>query len=277
MRFFNSLIASHRTISIKNHRSSSRLTGPGVHEFFVIIDKSIALTKPSGLNHVSVPPVKTLCNFDRSAVGETPGINLFFMKKTSLTCKLTIDLSASIVLLALAATASAAPLTAGTPITLAGLKDGFDFIRMDTAGNRLIMGHEGNKTFDVFDVEARKLVKAVDTSTSQDAVTDVKNGKYYVSGNDPGRMVIVDSKTLEITGDVPVPSDTDLIAFNPNAGLVYESNDKAGEVWVIDPSAKKIVTTIKYDGSGVEDLAFDPEYKHLYQAIKGKLLHARQN
>jgi len=192
------------------------------------------------------------------------------MKKTSLTCKLTIDLSASIVLLALAATASAAPLTAGTPITLAGLKDGFDFIRMDTAGNRLIMGHEGNKTFDVFDVEARKLVKAVDTSTSQDAVTDVKNGKYYVSGNDPGRMVIVDSKTLEITGDVPVPSDTDLIAFNPNAGLVYESNDKAGEVWVIDPSAKKIVTTIKYDGSGVEDLAFDPEYKHLYQAIKGK-------
>ena len=24
------------------------------------------------------------------------------------------------------------------------------------------------------------------------------------------------------------------------------------------------------DGSGVEDLAFDPEYKHLYQAVKGK-------
>lgn len=173
-------------------------------------------------------------------------------------------------LLALAAGASAAPLTAGDPITLPGVKDGFDFIRVDTAGNRLLLGHEGNKTFDVFDLEGKKLLKAVPTSTSQDAATDVKRGSYYVSGNDPGRMVIVDSTKLEISGEVPTPSDTDLIAFNPNSGLVYECNDKAGEVWVIDPAAKKIVKTIKLDGSGVEDLAFDPDYKHLYQAVKGK-------
>jgi DNA-binding beta-propeller fold protein YncE len=91
-----------------------------------------------------------------------------------------------------------------------------------------------------------------------------------VSGNDPGRMVIVDANKLEIAGEVPVPTNTDLIAFNPNTGLVYVCNDTAGEVWVIDPAAKKIVTTIKVDGSGVEDLAFDAEYKHLYQAVKGK-------
>ncbi len=82
-------------------------------------------------------------------------------------------------------------------------------------------------------------------------------------------MMIVDSKKLEVTGEVPVPSDTDLIAFDPKSGLVYESNDKVAEVWVIDPVAKKIVTTIKMDGHGVEDLAFDPEYQHLYQAVKG--------
>jgi DNA-binding beta-propeller fold protein YncE len=53
-------------------------------------------------------------------------------------------------------------------------------------------------------------------------------------------------------------------------GLVYECNDKAGELWVIDPATKKIVTTIKLDGSGVEDMVFDPGYKHLYQTVKGK-------
>ena len=179
-------------------------------------------------------------------------------------------ISAGCILLALAGTVSAAPLTAGDPIALPGVKDGFDFIRMDTAGNRLLLGHEGNKTFDVFDLDSKKLLKAVPTSTSQDAAIDTKRGVYYVSGNDPSRMVIVDSTKLEIAGEVPTPSDTDLIAFNPNTGLVYESDDKAGEAWVIDPVAKKIVTTIKYDGSGVEDLAFDPDYKHLYQAIKGK-------
>jgi len=174
------------------------------------------------------------------------------------------------ILLAVAASASAAPLTAGDPILLPGTKDGYDFIRVDTAGNRLLLGHEGNKTFDVFDLDSKKLLKVIPTSTSQDAATDAQRGNYYVSGNDPGRMVIVDSTKLEITGEVPVPSDTDLIAFNPTTGLVYESNDKAGETWVIDPAAKKIVATIKFDGSGVEDLAFDPDYKHLYQAVKGK-------
>ena len=186
------------------------------------------------------------------------------------TAKTSLGISLGCAVLAVAVTASAAPLTAGDPITLPGVKDRFDFIRVDTAGNRLLLGHEGNKTFDVFDLDTKKLLKAVPTSTSQDAATDVKRGFYYVSGNDPSRMVIVDSTKLEIAGEVPTPADTDLIGFNPNTGLVYESNDTAGEVWVIDPAAKKIVAKIKLDGSGVEDLAFDPDYKHLYQAVKGK-------
>ena len=173
-------------------------------------------------------------------------------------------------MLATAIQAQAAPLTAGDPIQLPGVKDRFDFIRVDTTANRLLLGHEGNKTFDVFDLASKKLLQAVPTSTSQDAATDVKRGMYYVSGNDPGRMLIVDSAKLEITGEVPTPANTDLIGFNPTTGLVYECNDTAGEVWVIDPMAKKILSTIKLDGSGVEDLAFDPEYKHLYQAVKGK-------
>jgi DNA-binding beta-propeller fold protein YncE len=173
-------------------------------------------------------------------------------------------------LMALTLAAQAAPLTPGEPILLPGTHDGFDFIRLDAGANRLLLGHEGNKSFDVFDIGTKKLLKVIPTSTSQDATVDAKRGCYYVSGNDPGRMVIVDSTKLEITGEVPTPSDTDLISFNPLTGLAYECNDKAGEVWVIDPAAKKIITTIKVDGSGVEDLAFDPEYKHLYQAVKGK-------
>jgi DNA-binding beta-propeller fold protein YncE len=173
-------------------------------------------------------------------------------------------------LLLAALSTQAGPLTPGEPIPLPGTHDGFDFIRMDTAANRLLLGHEGNKSFDVFDIATKKLLKVIPTSTSQDATVDTKRNSYYVSGNDPSRMVIVDSTKLEITGEVPTPANTDLIGFNPNTGLVYECNDTAGEVWVIDPAAKKIVTTIKLDGSGVEDLAFDPEYKHLYQAVKGK-------
>jgi DNA-binding beta-propeller fold protein YncE len=184
--------------------------------------------------------------------------------------KIQTGISAGCLLLALTLRVQAAPLTAGEPILLPGTQAGFDFIRLDTAANRLLLGHAGNKSFDVFDLKTRKVLKVVPTSTAQDATVDVKRGCYYVSGNDPARMVIVDSTTLEVTGEVSVPANTDLIAFNPMTGLVYECNDTAGEIWVIDPATKKIVTTIKVDGSGVEDLAFDAEYKHLYQAVKGK-------
>ncbi len=172
-------------------------------------------------------------------------------------------------LLALAGRGVAAPLTPGEPILLPGTTGGFDFIRLDAGGNRLLLGHEGNKSFDVFDIGAGKLLKVVPTSTSQDAAVDAKGGRYFVSGNDPGRMVIVDARTLEIAGEVPLSSDTDLIAYNPLTGMVHECDDKAGEQWVIDPAAKKIVATIKFEGKGVEDLAFDAEYKRLYQAVKG--------
>jgi len=173
-------------------------------------------------------------------------------------------------LLALTAPLDAAPLTPGAPIALPGTQGKFDFIRVDTNANRLLLGHEENKTFDVFDLATKKLLKAVPTSTAQDAAVDIKRGRYYVSGNDPARMVIVDSTKLEVVGEVPTPSDTDIIAFNPVTGMVHECNDKAGEHWVIDPDAKKIVSTTKFDGSGVEDLAFDTGCKHLYQAVKGK-------
>jgi hypothetical protein len=110
------------------------------------------------------------------------------------------------------ASAQSPPLTAGERIPLPGVTGGCDFIQFDPNQDRLLLGHEGNHTFDVFDVNSKKLLKVVPTGTSQDAAIDAKDGKYYVSGNDPGRMVIVDSDTLAISGEVPVPAACDLIA-----------------------------------------------------------------
>jgi DNA-binding beta-propeller fold protein YncE len=170
--------------------------------------------------------------------------------------------------LAFSINAQTAPLKPGDPILLPGSTGKYDFIQFDAAGNRLLLGHEENKSFDVFDLGSRQL-KVVPAGTSQDAAIDEKNGLYYVSGNDPGRMVIVDAKTLAVAGEVPLSSDTDLIGYDPQTGLVHICNDKAAEQWAIDPVAKKIVTTIKFDGTGMEDMALDLKNRRLYQAVKG--------
>lgn len=172
-------------------------------------------------------------------------------------------------LFAFSVNAQTVPLTAGERIPLPGTSGGFDFIRFDGAENRLLLGHEGNKTFDVFDLNSKKLLKAVPTGTSQDGAVDLKRGNYYVSGNDPGRMVIVDAKTLAVTGEVPLPAASDMIGFDLDTGLVHQCNDTAAEQWLIDPVGKKIVATIKFDGRGLEDMAFDLKSKRMYQAVKG--------
>ena len=165
--------------------------------------------------------------------------------------------------------AQAAPLTAGAPIPLPGTHGKFDFIRIDTAANRLLLNHEANGTLDVFDLNSLKLLKSVPTGTAQDVAVDMQHGNYYVSANDPGRLVIVDAKSLDVTGAVPLPAGTDLIGYDPVTGRVHLCNDAAPEEWVIDPQAKKIVATIQFAGHGLEDLAFDPQFRHLYQAEKG--------
>jgi DNA-binding beta-propeller fold protein YncE len=161
------------------------------------------------------------------------------------------------------------PLTAGEPIPMPGTSGKFDFIRVDETNGRLLLGHEENKTFDVVDLNSKQLLKAVATGTSQDGVLDAKRGNYYVSGNDPARMVIVDSKTLAVTGEVPLPAASDIISFDPDPGLVHVCNDTAAEQWLVDPVAKKIVATIAFDGKGLEDTALDLKQRKLYQAVKG--------
>lgn len=166
-------------------------------------------------------------------------------------------------------TTQAASLTPGAPILLEKTSGKFDFIRMDTARRRLLLAHTGNKSLDVFDLDSRRLIKSVPTGAAQDVAVDGKNGRYFVAVSAPPQMTIVEAVKLEVTGEVPLPAAADLATFNPSNGKVYVCNDTAPELWVIDPKAKKITATITLSGSGMEDLAFDPQYKQLFQVVKG--------
>ena len=171
--------------------------------------------------------------------------------------------------LALALSAQGAPLTPGEPISWEKSQGGFDFIRIDTGKHRLLLAHTGNKSFDVFDLDSRRLLKSVPTGAAQDAAVDAKRDRYYVAVSAPPRMAIVDATKLEMAGEVPLPAAADLMTFNPANGLAYVCNDTAPELWVIDPEAKKILSTITLPGTGMEDLAFDPQNKQLFQVLKG--------
>jgi len=167
-------------------------------------------------------------------------------------------------------TAQAAPsLVAGKPIPLLGTSGRFDFIRMDPSAERLLLGHSGNHSFDIFDIKSGKLLKSFTGYDAADAGSDAGCGFYYASCSDPARLLIVDSSKMEVAGEVPLPANSDLMGVNPTTGMVHVCDDTAPNRWVVDPSTKKIAHTIQFEGSGLEDVAFSADGKLVYQAIKG--------
>jgi DNA-binding beta-propeller fold protein YncE len=181
-----------------------------------------------------------------------------------------IQISVALAFLYVAATLStnAASLKPGDPVLIDNAKGKFDFIRADSKGRRLLLAHTENKSLDVIDLDTHKLLKSIPTGAAQDAAVDSKNGLYFVSVSAPPHMAIIDSKKLEVIGEVTLPAAADLMNFNPATGMAYVCNDTAGELWVIDPAAKKIVNTIILPGKGMEDLVFDYKNKKAYQVVK---------
>ncbi|MCE0523086.1 MAG: hypothetical protein LV480_09265 [Methylacidiphilales bacterium] len=158
--------------------------------------------------------------------------------------------------------------SAGQPVELIGTHGKFDFIKIDPARHRLLACHTGNGSLDVIDVATSKLIKSVPTGAAQGVAMDDKNGLYYVSVSKPPQLVIFDAGKLEMTGGLPLPGPADIVAYHAGTNRVFVCNDEKPELWVIDPVARKILTTISLPGKGMEDLGFDDKGDFLFQNLK---------
>jgi DNA-binding beta-propeller fold protein YncE len=153
------------------------------------------------------------------------------------------------------------------PIVIKDAKAGFDFIQVDTLARRLLANHTRNGTFDVFDLDSGALIKLCPTGAAQGVAVDEKGGKYYVGVSKEKKLVTIDAKTLEKTGEVTLPGPADDALFNPTNGLVYVCHDDGKDLWVIDPSAGKIVASVEI-GEAPEVLVYDAGADRIYQNIK---------
>src|ERR1700722_4705853 len=159
-------------------------------------------------------------------------------------------------------------LTPGNPVEVTGTQGKFDFIKVDSANNRLLACHTGNGSFDVIDLKSSKLIKSLPTGNAQGVAIDSVNNRYFVSVSKPMKMVIVDSMKLDVVGEVALPGPADLVAYHLETNRVFVCNDDKPEMWVINPMEKRIVSTINFPGGGMEDLAFDSRDKFLFQCLK---------
>jgi DNA-binding beta-propeller fold protein YncE len=163
---------------------------------------------------------------------------------------------------------AAGSLTPGNPVEVTGTHGKFDFIKIDSANNRLLACHTENGSLDVIDIITSKLIKSIFIGNAQGVAIDSKNNRYFVSVSKPTKMVIVNSTKLDVIGEVALPDPADLIAYRSETNRVFICNDDKPEMWVIDPTERKIVSTISFPGGGMEDLDFDTQDTFLFQCLK---------
>ena len=175
--------------------------------------------------------------------------------------------SATLLFSLAAAHAAPAPLKADEPIVVPDSKGRFDFIQVDTVARRLLANHTKNATLDVFDLDSGKLLKHCPTGAAMGVGVDEKGGKYYVGVSKEQKLVTIDAKTLEKTGEVALNGPADDALFCPKNGHVYVCHDDGKEVWVIDPAAGKIVASVPI-GEAPEVLVYDADAGRIYQNIK---------
>ena len=172
-------------------------------------------------------------------------------------------------LLIIAGLVSAADaLSPANPVEVTGTKGKFDFIKIDSANNRLLACHTGNSSLDVIDVITSKLIKSIPIGNAQGVAIDSENNRYFVSVSKPTKMVIINSTKLGVIGEVALPGRPDLVAYHFKSNRVFVCNDDKPEMWVIDPMEERIVSTIDFPGGGLEDLGFDSQETFLFQCLK---------
>jgi sugar lactone lactonase YvrE len=176
-------------------------------------------------------------------------------------------LCSSLGLLALSSgMAAALPLAPAEPTLVPDSHGGYDFIEIDQSASRLLGAHTKNGTFDVFSLPDGKLEKQCKVGASQDSVV-APDGKYFISCSAKPRLVTIDAKSLEITGETSLPGPADILCYHPKNGLAYVGHDDAGEVWAVDVAAHKIVATIAVP-EGPEGIVSDPESDRVYVNVR---------
>jgi DNA-binding beta-propeller fold protein YncE len=158
------------------------------------------------------------------------------------------------------------PLAAEAPILVPGSTGSFDFLQVDAAQRRLLAAHTGNNSLDVFDLDSGKLIKHVPTGKAQGEAVDAEDGKYYVSTSADQSVAIVDSKTLEKTGEIKLPGDADDILFNPMNHCLYVDFDHGTNIWVIDTKSEKIIKRIPIPETP-EAIVYDPNSNRIFQNV----------
>lgn len=136
-----------------------------------------------------------------------------------------------------------------------GGKEYFDYLFADANARRVYVSH--GTEVKVVDADSGNVIGTI-TGFKKCHGIAVPEGsdKGFVTDGDEGKVLVFDTKTLKITGEIKTADDSDSIIYDPASKRVFAFNGDAHSASVIDPVTATVVKTIDM-GGGPEFAAAD--------------------
>jgi DNA-binding beta-propeller fold protein YncE len=125
----------------------------------------------------------------------------------------------------------------------------FDYITFDAPSRRVYVSH-GTEVV-VLDADKSSVVGTIGGLQRCHGVILIDElGKGFITDGDAQKVVIFDSKTLKVTGEIKTNQpDTDSLIYDPATKRIFTFNGNSKNTTVIDPFKEMVVKTIDLGGA----------------------------
>ena len=123
----------------------------------------------------------------------------------------------------------------------------FDYITVDAAARRVYVSH--GTVVNVLDADSGTQIGTIEglQRCHGIAVAD-ELGEGFVTDGGSGKVVVFDTKTFRVTGEVKAEPDADFILYDSPSKRIFSFNGHSKNATVIDAAKKTVVATISMGG-----------------------------
>jgi YVTN family beta-propeller protein len=123
----------------------------------------------------------------------------------------------------------------------------FDYITVDAAARRVYVSH--GTVVNVLDADSGSEIGTISGLQRCHGIAVVDElGEGFVTDGGSGEVIVFDTKTFRITGEIKAEPDADFILYDSASKRIFSFNGHSKNATVIDAAKKTVVATISMGG-----------------------------
>ena len=123
----------------------------------------------------------------------------------------------------------------------------FDYVTVDLPGRRIYIAHGTEvKVLDADSFAVLGFITGLKRCHGVALVPELNKG--FITDGDAAKVLVFDTKTMKVTGEIATFPDADSITYDPSSKLVFTFNGDSKNSSVIDPVKETVIKTIDMGG-----------------------------